>query len=140
MISLLLFIKWSVYYNILTVYPKNVFVLEGTITLSLSNTFQALAATDIPSEHLNPLILSPLDDWWNIWAASSHLIPPVPEDRWVAETEPYAQIAINGRIYEVSLLRFGTTVRLLNLLKTKRRLLYLKTQFVPRSKHFSSQL
>jgi len=26
------------------------------------------------------------------------------------------------------------------LLKTKRRLLYLKTQFVPRSKHFSSQL
>ena len=28
----------------------------------------------------------------------------------------------------------------LNLLNTKRRLLYLKTQFVPRSKHFSSQL
>jgi len=27
-----------------------------------------------------------------------------------------------------------------NLLKTKRRLLYLKTQFVPRSKHFSSWL
>ena len=27
-----------------------------------------------------------------------------------------------------------------NPLKTKRRLLYLKTQFVPRSKHFSSQL
>ena len=27
-----------------------------------------------------------------------------------------------------------------NLLKTKRRLLYLKTQFVPRSKHFSSRL
>ena len=25
-------------------------------------------------------------------------------------------------------------------LKTKRRLLYLKTQFVPRSKHFSSRL
>ena len=28
----------------------------------------------------------------------------------------------------------------INLLKTKRRLLYLKTQFVPRSKHFSSRL
>ena len=28
----------------------------------------------------------------------------------------------------------------INLLKTKRRLLYLKTQFVPRSKHFSSWL
>ena len=27
-----------------------------------------------------------------------------------------------------------------NPLKTKRRLLYLKTQFVPRSKHFSSRL
>ena len=28
----------------------------------------------------------------------------------------------------------------INPLNTKRRLLYLKTQFVPRSKHFSSQL
>jgi len=28
----------------------------------------------------------------------------------------------------------------INRLKTKRRLLYLKTQFVPRSKHFSSLL
>ena len=28
----------------------------------------------------------------------------------------------------------------INPLKTKRRLLYLKTQFLPRSKHFSSQL
>ena len=28
----------------------------------------------------------------------------------------------------------------INSLKTKRRLLYLKTQFVPRSKHFSSRL
>jgi hypothetical protein len=27
-----------------------------------------------------------------------------------------------------------------NILKTKRRLLYVKTQFVPRSKHFSSRL
>jgi hypothetical protein len=27
----------------------------------------------------------------------------------------------------------------LNLLKTKRRLLYLKTQFIPRSKHFSKR-
>ena len=30
--------------------------------------------------------------------------------------------------------------RILNLLKTKRRPLYLKTQFVQRSKHFSSRL
>jgi len=29
---------------------------------------------------------------------------------------------------------------LLNPLQTKRRLLYLKTQFVPRSEHFSSRL
>jgi len=28
----------------------------------------------------------------------------------------------------------------INLLKTKRRLLYLKTQYVPRCKHFSSRL
>ena len=31
-------------------------------------------------------------------------------------------------------------VRYINPLKTKRRLLYLKTQLVPRSKHFLSQL
>ena len=31
-------------------------------------------------------------------------------------------------------------VKEMNSLKTKRRLLYLKTQFVPRSKHFSSHL
>ena len=30
--------------------------------------------------------------------------------------------------------------KILNPLKTKRRLLYLKTQFVPRCKHFSSRL
>ena len=33
-----------------------------------------------------------------------------------------------------------TGTRFINPLKTKRRLLYLKTQFVPRSKHFSSRL
>ena len=32
------------------------------------------------------------------------------------------------------------TITDVNPLKTKRRLLYLKTQFVPRSKHFSSLL
>ena len=32
------------------------------------------------------------------------------------------------------------TTAYINPLKTKRRLLYLKTQFVPRSKHFSSRL
>jgi hypothetical protein len=31
-------------------------------------------------------------------------------------------------------------IRIINSLKSKRRLLYLKTQFVPRSKHFSSRL
>ena len=36
--------------------------------------------------------------------------------------------------------RGGLTLGLLNPLKTKHRLLYLKTQFVPRSKHFSSRL
>jgi len=34
----------------------------------------------------------------------------------------------------------STILELFNRLKTKRRLLNLKTQFVPRSKHFSSQL
>ena len=33
-----------------------------------------------------------------------------------------------------------TLYRIINPLKTKRRLLYLKTHFVPRSKHFSSRL
>jgi hypothetical protein len=33
-----------------------------------------------------------------------------------------------------------TAYNFINLLNTKRRLLYLKTQFVPRSKHFSSRL
>jgi len=36
--------------------------------------------------------------------------------------------------------KLWTLYRLINHLKTKHRLLYLKTQFVPRSKHFSSQL
>ena len=34
----------------------------------------------------------------------------------------------------------GADYNKFNLLKTKRRLLYLKTHFVPRSKHFSSRL
>jgi len=33
-----------------------------------------------------------------------------------------------------------SNVKLINLLKTKRRLLYLKTQSVPHSKHYSSRL
>ena len=33
-----------------------------------------------------------------------------------------------------------TAIEYINPLNTKRRLLYLKTQFVPRSKHFSSRL
>ena len=33
-----------------------------------------------------------------------------------------------------------SNAEIINPLKTKRRLLYLKTQFVPRSKHFSSRL
>ena len=39
-----------------------------------------------------------------------------------------------------SLLDFRPWRQVINLLKTTRRLLYLKTQFVPRSKHFSSRL
>ena len=35
---------------------------------------------------------------------------------------------------------FNESNQYINPLKTKRRLLYLKTQFVPRSKHFSSRL
>ena len=37
-------------------------------------------------------------------------------------------------------LQITWTLFSINPLNTKRRLLYLKTQFVPRSKHFSSQL
>jgi len=52
-------------------------------------------------------------------------------------------VVIKG--YEVLGYRSGptvstTTVVTFNLLKTKRRLLYLKTQFLPRCKHFSSRL
>ena len=36
--------------------------------------------------------------------------------------------------------RFQLSSSSINPLKTKRRLLYLETQFVPRSKHFSSRL
>ena len=42
-------------------------------------------------------------------------------------------------LYAVLQFAVGSTV-LVNPLKTKRRLLYLKTQFVPCSKHFSSRL
>ena len=46
--------------------------------------------------------------------------------------------------YGVSILAFKLLLRdsaaYFNPLNTKRRLLYLKTQFVPRSKHFSSRL
>ena len=38
------------------------------------------------------------------------------------------------------LLTFHVAAQHINPLNTKRRLLYLKTQFVPRSKHFSSRL
>ena len=38
------------------------------------------------------------------------------------------------------LIQIHTSHNIFNPLKTKRRLLYLKTQFVPRSKHFSSRL
>jgi len=42
--------------------------------------------------------------------------------------------------YQQDRLRDDDEVLKLNILKTKRRLLYLKAQFVPRSKHFSSRL
>ena len=63
------------------------------------------------------------------------------------------EVAYCGRIYKSMLSKYGgrgeqgikissqiNRVNNFNPLKTKRRLLYLKTQFVPRSKHFSSRL
>ena len=53
--------------------------------------------------------------------------------------EQYKYDSINEKLDEVN-----CTVNSINMyinpLNTKRRLLYLKSQFVPRSKHFSSQL
>jgi hypothetical protein len=50
--------------------------------------------------------------------------------------------AIGHKLNCISLLdfKFAFSKWDINPLKTKRRLLYLKTQFVPRSKHFSSRL
>ena len=50
---------------------------------------------------------------------------------------------VMGAISSVPECKRGRKFKLIsafNPLKTKRRLLYLKTQFVPRSKHFSSRL
>ena len=44
------------------------------------------------------------------------------------------------KIILLSVACFIVLSRWINPLNTKRRLLYLKTQFVPRSKHFSSRL
>ena len=54
----------------------------------------------------------------------------------------YAKMAaiISLLKYRWSLWFLQIKQRILNRLKTKSRLLYLKTQFVPRSKHFSSRL
>ena len=43
-------------------------------------------------------------------------------------------------VYKASRPLLGASEPPINPLKTKRRLRYLKTQFVPRSKHFSSRL
>jgi hypothetical protein len=45
--------------------------------------------------------------------------------------------AVTVTLYQIHVLR---EVGSINHLKTKRRLLYLETQFVPRCKHFSYQL
>ena len=49
-------------------------------------------------------------------------------------------IALGSELLNPPLGETFTQIININPLKTKRRLLYLKTQFVPRSKHFSSRL
>jgi hypothetical protein len=44
------------------------------------------------------------------------------------------------KYFEVMYMELRNLHTYINPLNTKRRLLYLKTQFVPRSKHFSSRL
>ena len=48
------------------------------------------------------------------------------------------ELSIEYERFYADILRYRTVI--LKRLKTKRRPLYLKTQFVPRSKHFSSRL
>ena len=52
---------------------------------------------------------------------------------------PPCTLCVLSRATKVSILQLATAGNI-NPLNTKRRLLYLKTQFVPRSKHFSSRL
>ena len=71
------------------------------------------------------------------------------DGRYFKPSLTYRNDHLNGFVKQISLSEpFIHTARYIlvaknvriNPLKTKRRLLYLKTQFVPRSKHFSSRL
>ena len=57
---------------------------------------------------------------------------------WNTEAYSYVNRMYGIKLYKFSLIISG--MQYINPLKTKRRLLYLKAQFVPRSKHFSSRL
>ena len=59
---------------------------------------------------------------------------------WYTEKKNVVQTNIKALCLEYCILGQTRIVCIFNPLKTKRRLLYLKTQFVPRSKHFSSRL
>ena len=98
-----------------------------------------------------------------IWPLSLHLVPrlrmsgavpPLPLNAFMACTGTALSLSVCSA--DICHLNFGMgswfvmfrklkrtrseVINLFNPLKTKRRLLYLKTQFVPRSKHFSSRL
>ena len=62
----------------------------------------------------------------------------------VAKYDMYHRIRLHVQQLEhfkpIKLMEIYMTTIIINSLNTKRRPLYLKTQFVPRSKHFSSRL
>jgi hypothetical protein len=74
------------------------------------------------------------DLWWNVYIIMEcDLVVCM----WV--TVQYA-FKLYDCLITISCIPFALSYIIINNLKTKRILLYLKTQFVPRSKHFSSRL
>jgi len=65
---------------------------------------------------------------------------PDPEDGGIISSKNLILEIVTGSVALYLILSHAIAIWMLNSLKTKRRLLYLKTQSVPRCKHFSSRL
>jgi serine/threonine protein kinase len=86
----------------------------------------------------------PSVDWWALGVVMYRMMVGWHPFQGVAMTAVYEKIIFDRVVYPRRLTMSAVSilkgVSILNPQKTKHRLLYLKTQFVPRSKHFSSQL